>query len=264
MNKIEKIAELFSIIFLIAAGLLGVFVSILDFSGADFENGPWKWLKGPLPITLLTIAILAIAIGLERFVRFRKIDNQIAKIEKALERSVGGRYLEGTNELFDTASRLLSDTKDHIRTTHLVLSHHAPQSYMKTFIEVLKQSKVRGKPIRVDIVYGADFSKSSQSIHLVVDWLRGQLVNAGVDDLVQVYATNIAWSTADFLIIDDQHLIIAFPTVRGIKQLRIGLVFVNQPKIVSDIAAWYDDVLVKKAIAYQHFCKQYPVQNEAS
>ena len=264
MNKIEKTIELLVIIFLIAAGLLGIFVSSLDFLGADFENGPWKWLKGPLPITLLTIAILAVAIGLERFVRFRKIDDQIAKIEKTLERSVGGRYLEDTDELFDTASRLLQDAKDQIRTTHLVLSHHAPQSYMSTFIEVLKQSKVRCKPIRVDIVYGTDFSKSSQSIHFVVDWLRRQLVKADVDDLVQAYATNIAWSTADFLIIDDRHLIIAFPTARGIKQLRMGLAFVNQPKLVSGIAAWYDDVLIKKAMPYQHFREQYPVQDETS
>jgi hypothetical protein len=51
------------------AGLLGVLISILDLIGADYENGPWKWIKGAVPLILLPIGILAVALGLERVLR---------------------------------------------------------------------------------------------------------------------------------------------------------------------------------------------------
>lgn len=81
MEQVEKVLEFLLVILLVVVGLLGVFVSVLDLIGIDFENGPWKWLKGPVPITLLTVALLSIALGLERFVRFWQINRRLEKIE---------------------------------------------------------------------------------------------------------------------------------------------------------------------------------------
>ena len=47
----------------------------------------------------------------------------------------------------------------------------------------------------------------------------------------------------DLLIVDDRHLIIAFPTLDVSPDLRYGLVFVGQPELVSKIARWYDEYL---------------------
>ena len=84
MERIEKIIEFLATVLLVLVGLLGLLISILDFIGTDFTNGPWKWLKGPTPVTLMTVAVLALALGLERIVRFRQINQQFNKIESLL------------------------------------------------------------------------------------------------------------------------------------------------------------------------------------
>lgn len=81
MKRLERLGEVLTTLFLLIVGLLGVTVSILDFIGTDFENGPWRWLKGPLPVILLIVALLALAVGLERSIRFQQIDRRLDSIE---------------------------------------------------------------------------------------------------------------------------------------------------------------------------------------
>lgn len=85
MQPHEKVIEYLSQAFLIVVGALGVLVSVLDFVGADFVNGPWKWLKGPQPVMLSILGILALAIGLERYARLRHVNRKLEKMETDLE-----------------------------------------------------------------------------------------------------------------------------------------------------------------------------------
>ncbi len=106
MDKHERIVEVISIILLILVGLSGIGVFILDFIGVDFINGPWRWLKGPLPVMLLTVAILALALGLERYVRLRQTNRRWENIESLLTQGPESiiRALNGVNiELFSDA-----------------------------------------------------------------------------------------------------------------------------------------------------------------
>lgn len=110
MKTYERVVEFLATALLIIVGVLGVFVSVLDFIGADFENGPWKWLKGPLPVALLTVAILALALGLERLIRFQQIYRHLDNIERLVregpERII--RSLNGVNvRSFDDLSEFL-------------------------------------------------------------------------------------------------------------------------------------------------------------
>lgn len=68
----EKRLEISSTVLLLSAGLLGVLNSILDLLRADYANEPWKWIKGAVPLILLTVGILALALGLERVLRKHK------------------------------------------------------------------------------------------------------------------------------------------------------------------------------------------------
>jgi hypothetical protein len=85
MRGYERIIELLSTALLIIVGVLGILVAALDLIGTDFNNGPWSWIQGPLPITLLTVALLALALGLERIVRFQQINRQLDTIKNLVE-----------------------------------------------------------------------------------------------------------------------------------------------------------------------------------
>ena len=81
MKTHERVIEFLSTVLLIGAGLLGGLITTLDFIGTDFQNGIWQWVKGPEPIIYLTVAALAVAVGLERVIRFQRISLQLETID---------------------------------------------------------------------------------------------------------------------------------------------------------------------------------------
>jgi hypothetical protein len=83
-----------------------------------------------------------------------------------------------------------------------------------------------------------------------------QYTDDGVDELVQIYVVDAAWGL-DLLIIDERHAVIAFPSVRGVKQFRLGLAFIDQPRLAREFASWFDEYLLKRAITFESFLKQY-------
>ncbi|QLQ06586.1 MAG: hypothetical protein HZY76_11425 [Anaerolineae bacterium] len=141
MKNYEKVAEILSSGFLIAAGVLGTLVAILDFIGIDFTQGPWQWLKGPLPIILITVSILSLAIGLERYIRLRQIDNQFARLENLIERSSGGRFISSFEELYSEAIRLAENTRLRLRTASMSRDVQASNAYRTSIIDLISQNE---------------------------------------------------------------------------------------------------------------------------
>jgi hypothetical protein len=265
MKTYEQIIEYISIALLVLVGILGILVTILDFIGTDFVNGPWKWLKGPLPVILLTVAGLALALGAERFVRFRQHARQIAQMESAIKNFTGAQLVEDYDELYSLAIRLVRDAKRQLRVTSLGPGRpDSSEPYRKAVTQVLKQSTKQPKPIRMDIVIGANLDKNPEVIVEAASERMNQYTEAGVAALAQIYVIDLAWGL-DFLIIDDCHAMIAFPSLRGVKQLRLGLAFINQQKVVKEFASWFDEYLLRNAVTYQEFLKHYPLKvNEPS
>ena len=72
MEKHEKILESIAIWLLAATGILGLLVAGLDLLGTDFQTGPWAWIKGPTDVTLLIVSVLALGLGLERYVLLKR------------------------------------------------------------------------------------------------------------------------------------------------------------------------------------------------
>ncbi len=148
MKSYEKFIDILSTIFLLAVGVLGIFVSVLDFVGTDFENGIWKWLKGPLPIILLIVALLALALGLERISRFQQINRQLSGIEQLVRAApdqiiqalhgVRVRALSNTKNLNETKYKLLEDAQDFVFDTELCLPASPDSSSLQ-----IKQSRYR-------------------------------------------------------------------------------------------------------------------------
>lgn len=97
-RTLERILELILIVLLIAAGAAGAVVSMLDFLGVDYVEGPWRWLKGPQPIALMIVGLLALSLGLERLLFFKRVEEKLAEIE---ERISGEMDVNQMRKLFD-------------------------------------------------------------------------------------------------------------------------------------------------------------------
>ena len=202
IKRIEKTLDTIATCLLIFTGIVGYFVVFLDFIGTDFTNGPWNWLKGPLPIVLLITATLSLSLGIERFVRFNKMDQRIHNLELLMEQAIGGRFLGNRIEVYQTAEWLLNDVNTKIRVTILAkMEQPSPKSYTDTFVNILKQSKKSSTPILVDMVIYGDFHEDKKEIQRIVKVLFMSLKQKGVKDLVKVYVADIAWGV-DFLILN--------------------------------------------------------------
>jgi hypothetical protein len=156
----DRVIELLSTALLIIVGIMGMFISILDFIGTDFTSGLWVWLKGPLPAILLTVAILALALGLERLVRFQRIDRKLNTIEYLVERgperiihSLGGvdvKRFDDSQGLFEYVTKRMREAKKTIddvtwglaRSEQSPASHKAFEKYLETITAVCSKNKV--------------------------------------------------------------------------------------------------------------------------
>ncbi len=253
-----SVLEFTSVIVLCFAGLLGVVVSLLDLAGKDLANGPLGWVKGMAPLTLLIVALLALGLGLEQFIRRRVAANEIRRLRESLEAGIGGQVLENYDELYDMATYLVKRAEEHIRATSIgEIASKSPTEYRKAIAGHLKKSMKWRKPVRADIVAGTAIRNDPQSIHAKVTSRLEIYGKHGVLDLVNVYVLDLPWGL-DFLIIDKQHLLIALPTVRGVKQFTTGTVFINQPRIAREFALWFDEFLLKESMPYVEFCEVHP------
>ena len=249
MKCYEKILEKFSTSSLIAAGMVGITITVLDLVGVDFSQGPWQWVKGPLPIILATVSILSLAVGLERYTRFRQIDAQIEKLENLIERSSGGRFISNYKELYAEATRLVQSAREKLRTASMSRDVDAPNEYHLAIVELLRENGKRIRPILADMVIAGDPKEIRNS------WRVKEFSN---DSSVNLYVVDVPWSI-DILVVDERHMIFAFPAVRGMGQLKLAFVFINQEQIVREFAIWYDEFLLKKrAIPYEKFLETYP------
>jgi len=260
MKRLEKLIEAFALGLLIVSGSAGFLVSALEFIGTDFENGPWKWLKGPLPITLITVSSLALAVGLERISRFKAIDRRLSIIEQALlEKPI--KFTNNYHKLYRTAIDLVDLAQEEIRVlASYMIYDPSPDYYQEFFIGKLKQSKQKNNPIYADIVIGvkSDLDQDVEYAHKRIGEFEEKLARADVRDLVNIHIVDLPWGF-DLLIVDKYHLSISFPFPREKTMERKGnIAFTDRPKIVGELATWFDKFLPSRTITYEQFCQKHP------
>src|SRR6266498_2361476 len=85
MKSKANIAESVSMVLLIAVGVIGTVVSILDLFIKDIDSSPLPWLKTPTPIILLIVSLLSLALGIERATRFKNLQEQLDGVVKKID-----------------------------------------------------------------------------------------------------------------------------------------------------------------------------------
>lgn len=243
--KINKAPEAFASLLLIATGLLGLIIAIADFAG-------WAekiTAKSPSSFVLLTVGMLAIAVGLERVVRFKHLDEQLDRFEHLFASHLGCLYHEGHDDTYRAAIRLLATARKHVRT--LIIDRTAPEQWREALSERLRESKEANKPIKFQVVVALSLKKIPSNFVEEFEQRVEIYREKGVEQLMTRRILDLNPPLGfDLLIIDDQHVFIGIPSVADEQVLSRALVFENQNKLASELVDWYDHMLVRSTVTF--------------
>ena len=140
---------------------------------------------------------------------------------------------------------LVRSAESQIRATALGRGKWGgPISYLKLIAQIAKScEKTRGTFV-YKVVFAYDKSPDPERARHIMDrW--NTFLEAGVSHMLEMKHIDANW-VVDFLIVDDHSLIIAFPQFKQ-QELRVGIKFVDQPKLVKQVANWYDEHLWEQA-----------------
>ena len=247
--KLKNAPEALASLLLIVAGLLGLSIAIADFGGWTITP------KLSVSVVLLTVGMLAIAVGLERVLRFKHLDEQLERFEHLFASHLGCHYYEGHDDVYRAAIRLCTTAQKHVRT--LIIGRTAPEQWRTALSERMRESKEANKPIKFQVVVALSLEKIQPDFVEEVKQRLEKYREKGVEHLMtlRIFDSNPPLGF-DLLIIDDQHVFIGIPSVADEQVLSRALVFENQNKLASELVDWYDQVLVRSTVTFNEIKEQ--------
>ena len=224
-------------------GSIGVFISILDMF-TDVES---LLFKNVATVTLLMASAVAVSIGLEGRLRFSAIDERFDELRSMLAEAVDGTTeatgIEKAEDIYLKVMTIVSDARRMIRATAFG-EPSSPKVYLETLCHKLQSDRsvvfrlVTGyagtaeKPVLFPKKYRARSLQERKQI----------FESAGVWRQVFLRAAP-AITAPDFIIVDEDSILILFPTVKEDPSLQAGIFCRNKPEIVRNIVRWYDEYL---------------------
>lgn len=260
----------------IIIGVIGIIISIASWVGWDIlslsATEPHDKILHFINIILGVVSFLLLSIGLERrtwlekvYQKSQDIDAQLTKVQDQMERlvqvssrSIGTRYLHNAKEVYDTVARLFPQAQQHVRVVNTVVSGpKTPVELIHSIAETLKLRKNIGNPIRYDVVIALDPSNiSSDFVQSMQD--RAKIFkDNGVFDCYSAYILESKiHNFFDVLIIDNTHLGIGITRHERALDLSGAILFENQPEVSSQLAIWFDRVIIPHSVPFEEWSKK--------
>lgn len=186
-------------------------------------------------LILFGVGSICISIAIERFFKFENIEESLNELKKKIETIVPSEVIDGRDEIYKVARELINDAKNIVRATSFSRNERTPDDYLKAVAEKLKECKDKGKPIEYRVVIS---SHKNRRIEIFDQY--------GVSEYFKPRYIDTTWGL-DVLIVDNKHLLIAFPELSTDESLRKGILFRNKPELVNSIREWYDNYLWQNA-----------------
>jgi len=256
---------------LLVAGLVGFAgagVSIAHELGLTTLHVSWE-----LHVALVIVALLALALGIERFTRFEKIEEQFGAIQKTLSEALPTQELVSQiNRILQQAvrARLLTGIEVYEETIRLITA--AEQSIKALVYE--GEAADSGTVSDAIANHLEHHHTVSFYLVLVVNWelindqfweIHGKRYDVykrrHVEKQVHRYILKARNPLGfDTLIIDDTHLGISFSPVTSADQSKqVGLRLLDQRAIVGPAKSWFDNhfLMGGAATGYEHAEEQW-------
>jgi len=223
MRNLGKLKRNVDSVILSIVGIVSVVIGVLNYSK----------LEG---LILFTIGLICTSITIERFFKFENIEERLNELKKIIQTMIPAVLIEGADEIYRNAIEIIDDVESVIRATSFGKEERTPDYYLEAIAKKLKKSEEEGKPIEYRVVMSLEKKNERSKI----------LDEFGVEKWFKRGYVETKWGL-DVLIIDNKHLIIAFPELTADETLRKGILFKNKPELVNNIREWYDNYLWKYA-----------------
>lgn len=251
-------------------GLVSLFPQIFAIIATIFP--PMRFIN-LTALILLVFSSMAIAISLERRealdeVReetqrrheetLQKIEDshqELAEVHQTLTTAVPVKPLIGHDAVYEEATRLIKHCRgsETIRSTSVGLDEHPDMVAYRNYLETLAKKIGEGKRHKLGMVH-----KVVMGFHLnengepplqdqpSVRNRRELFRQNNVLDRLEIKCLENFWSL-NLLLVDNEHIIIGFPTRAKDRGTRFGIRISNKA-IVESVIRWYDEYLWREAV----------------
>ncbi len=230
-------------------------------------------------VGLFVFSILALAIGLERYATFEEAGDKaqrrhleiiqaLSEIHRAVEQqnqvlvkelsdiyetltaTITGEALIGHVTIYQEAIRLLKACKGSqiIRSTSLTATLIDNPAYYEALAKVVGQGKQKKLGMVYKVVMGCRLNEKGEPPPEWQQTIRHRRKFFRENNALDKLEIKCLDTTGflDLLIIGDEHMIIAFPTIARDPYLRLGLRISNKD-FVRSVAQWYEEYLWREA-----------------
>jgi len=240
---------------LIVVGLIGIIIGTLDLFVELDKLLPF--LKKPEDILLITVAALAVALGIERRTIIGELETEVRRthfdmveafnaVQQVLISGVPFQVLTSEKAIFEEALRLINMCKDSdvIRVTGLTPAKAGEEEtqdytndYFSTIAKRIKRAKKRGGSLAYRVVLGEEPPPERRK---TIQKRHEAFSAEGVLDRLVIRSLDTTWPLEMFLLVDS--MIIGFVSLTGDLTFRVGI-RVTDKELVGHISEWYDDFL---------------------
>lgn len=249
MNRASQFLEFLTNSVLVLIGVLGVFVTVIDFIGWNISI---ITPKAPTDLILLIVGLLAFALGLERIIRFKRSEQQLNRIETLLKSRQTVQHIVGHNETYQVINCLCNKANDQIRVfiEASTKEFSAPQKWPDTVARRLKKLKVQRKPARMDVIISANVQEQGQDFQKQMSKRFEVYQRHEVTQYVDRYIFDVQNFLGFDVFIIDNNAVIAFRNSNENNAVHSALLFENQKELADRLIRWFDKFIKGSAKPY--------------
>lgn len=254
MSRLSRIADNLVAYLLLVVGLSGSVIGFTDFIGWDISL---LTPKTPISLTLLTVGLLATALGVERIVAYRRLEEHLERLEALVASSRGGQQLIGAEQIYGAMARIVSLAERRIRCLIIDNKERSPKKLTEVVAQRLRSLDRAGIPVKFEAVIAADLDKPSPDF---LSWIIDRkniydqhkamhLISLRLLDMEPPFGF-------DIYIVDQEHIFLLFSKLLGSERASVAILFENQPSIAKDFIDWYDDAVMKSSISFDEWLQR--------
>ena len=232
---------------------------------------PWFEKRTPhfiLIMLSLVVGALLLESNHTRHNEFEERRKQCERTEKLLaaydrkyqDHILGGRYLSGVNEVYESGLELIRTAEHRIRVFMVIGGPRPPAGYFEEYAISLAEKMRNGTSVGIDVVYSIDAENTGENttedlIETIMSD-RATYVKHGVIHLVSPYIVDMSKPYGfSILTVDRKHAQISFPPLVEVEALERTSKFVDQDRLVTDLVGWFDTQVVPSAIPLEKWLK---------
>lgn len=233
----------------IAAAVAGFAFLLRDLAGRGDSRGREL-------LTIFLLSSLAGAIGIEGITTQRALRERVEMLDLSIQRSSSVTRLQGNDEVFGSAMRLIDSAKRRIRSLIFVRGpvSKAPDAFVDRVATKLAGLKAAGTPGRFDLILVLDGDHPPEGF---VEATKERLARYAVLGVTPYMGVHVLSQTPpiglDLLAVDITSVNLGLASIPKNNTLPTALSFEQDPEITRELVEWFDNIILPKAVPFDEW-----------